>query len=72
MLAENQCFSMKDLAVNGHDIMTELGLQEGRQVGDVLKYLLDKVIAGEVPNERDELLLECARGYNSETLISSL
>ena len=71
VLAENQCFTMKDLAINGHDIMTELGLQEGRQVGDVLKYLLDKVIAGEVPNERDELLLECARGYNREILISS-
>lgn len=50
-----QCFSLKDLAVNGRDIMG-LGVQEGKLVGDILKTLLNQVIDEELPNEYDVLL----------------
>lgn len=53
--AEMQCFSLKDLAVNGRDIMA-LGVKEGKMVGDILKTLLDKVIDEELPNERNALI----------------
>ena len=58
VLAANQCFALKDLAVNGNDIMKEFSLQEGRQVGEVLNHLLDMVIAGDVQNEKISLLSE--------------
>lgn len=48
------CFSLKDLAANGNDIMT-LGYS-GKRVGDTLAFLLDSVIDGKVENERSDLL----------------
>ena len=53
--AEMQCFSLKDLDVDGQDIMA-LGVKEGKMVGDILKTLLDKVIDEELPNERNALI----------------
>lgn len=54
LLEEDACFSLKHLAVNGHDLMA-LGLQ-GPAVGQALNRLLDLVIDGSLPNERDALL----------------
>ena len=51
---ENACLSLKDLAVNGHDLM-ELGIR-GRQIGEILNRLLDAVIDEAVPNEKTALL----------------
>lgn len=56
ILAEKDCFTLKDLAVNGHDMMA-LGIQ-GTQIGVSLKHLLDLVIFGAVPNEKQRLLKE--------------
>ena len=47
--------SLKKLAVNGRDIMT-IGIEEGRQIGEILNCLLDAVIAEEVENKYDDLL----------------
>lgn len=54
LLEEDACFSLKHLAVNGNDLMA-LGLQ-GPAVGQALNRLLDLVIDGSLPNERDALL----------------
>ncbi len=54
LLAEKPCFSLRDLAVNGND-MKSLGLA-GRQIGETLQQLLESVMAGELPNEREALL----------------
>lgn len=61
IIEEQQCFQLKDLAVNGKDIMA-LGVSEGKLVGDVLKALLDGVIDGSMPNER-QILLAAAGVY---------
>ena len=53
LLARQQCFSLRDLAVKGGD-MTALGLR-GREIGDMLRALLDAVLDG-APNERGSLL----------------
>ncbi len=45
------------LAVNGHDLMTELGLTPGPRLGHVIEELLDRVIADPGLNERGSLLL---------------
>lgn len=52
--AENACFSLKDLAVRGGDIM-ELGYR-GPGIGKALRTLLDAVVEERVPNEREALL----------------
>lgn len=52
--AEDSCLSLKDLAVNGYDVMS-LGLT-GRDVGSALSLLLESVIDERVNNNRDELL----------------
>ena len=57
VLKSRECFSMKHLAVSGDDL-TALGLK-GRELGEMLNFLLDYVI--EYPeNNRRELLLSLA------------
>lgn len=53
-LSEAACFSLRSLAVNGHDLLAA-GLS-GPAVGQALDALLDAVIDGRVPNEKDALL----------------
>ena len=54
LLAQESCFSLKQLAVNGRDLM-ELGFS-GSEIGAALDALLQKVMDGELPNERTALL----------------
>ena len=55
IVAQGQCFSLKDLAVNGRDVIAA-GVAPGPEVGRVLNGLLEQVISGEVPNEQKALL----------------
>ena len=52
--AENACLTLKDLAVNGHDLMA-MGYS-GREIGQMLNLLLEKVLDEQLPNEREVLL----------------
>ena len=52
--AENACLSLKDLAVDGHDLI-KLGYQ-GPEIGKCLRFLLDQVIDEALPNEKEPLL----------------
>ena len=52
--AEDACLSLKDLAVNGTDLIT-LGFQ-GKEIGACLSALLEQVIEERLPNERSALL----------------
>lgn len=54
-LAEDACFTLKQLAVKGDDLLA-LGVPEGKQVGALLQALLGEVLDGETPNERGALL----------------
>lgn len=54
ILEEEQCFSLKNLALNGNDLM-DLGYR-GADVGKGLSFLLDGVLDGVCENERDALL----------------
>ena len=62
LLAEYACFSLRQLAVNGKDF-TEMGLS-GPAVGAALEALLDRVVEGELPNDR-ETLLAYARNFTA-------
>ena len=54
LLAEDACFSLKQLALKGGDLLA-LGLS-GPAVGRALEALLEKVIDGVLPNDREALL----------------
>lgn len=58
LLEEDACFSLKQMAINGKDL-TEMGVS-GPAVGRALNALLEQVVNGELPNER-EVLLEAVR-----------
>lgn len=50
-----QCLSLKDLAVNGRDLI-EKGLKPGRELGEVLQKMLKDVLEDPTHNEKEYLL----------------
>jgi tRNA nucleotidyltransferase (CCA-adding enzyme) len=54
--AEN-AITVKDLAINGHDIMKEFDLQPGPLVGKVLSSLLEDILDDPDKNSRETLLV---------------
>ena len=55
LIEEQSCFSLKDLAVNGNDLI-EAGFEKGKGLGEILEYLLDEVIEERAENEKETLL----------------
>lgn len=55
VLREGQCFSLRQLAVDGRDLIA-LGFAPGPGLGQALSQLLDAVLEGRCPNEPDALL----------------
>lgn len=55
ILEKNQCLSIKDLAVNGRDLM-ELGIPAGPGLGSCLKKLLELVLDDPALNTKESLL----------------
>lgn len=55
IISENECFSVKDLKINGNDLIA-LGYK-GKEIGEKLNLCLDAVIDGKVENEY-EILIE--------------
>ena len=56
ILTARDAISVRDLAVDGNDVMRELGIQPGRKVGETLEALLERVIEDPRLNDRDTLL----------------
>ncbi len=56
ILEEDNALSEADLAVDGNDVMTELGLGPGKEVGVTLRELLELVLDNPALNSREELL----------------
>ena len=54
LCSQQACFSLKDLAVNGRDLMA-LGFS-GPAIGKALACLLEQVIDEQLPNEKEALL----------------
>ena len=49
-------FSIKDLAIDGNDIMKELGIKPGRQIGEILNKLFEEVDEDLEKNTKEYLL----------------
>lgn len=58
-------FTVRDLAVDGYDVMRELDIKPGPRVGQVLRFLLNRVLDNPELNKRD-VLLEMIRNFNFE------
>jgi tRNA nucleotidyltransferase (CCA-adding enzyme) len=54
ILTRGDCITLKALAVNGDDVKSQ-GV-EGKAIGERLEYLLDEVMRGKLPNDRETLL----------------
>lgn len=55
VLQEDECFSMRSLAINGNDLIN-IGYKSGKELGHTLNVLLQMVIDDEILNEKEELL----------------
>ena len=63
VLLDGVCYSVKDMAVNGRDLMA-LGAQ-GKTGGECLNHLLGLLLKEEISNDRD-VLLQAARAHLSD------
>jgi tRNA nucleotidyltransferase (CCA-adding enzyme) len=60
VIAESRpCVTLRELEINGGDLIAA-GAEQGPAVGAALRLLLELVIDGELPNERDALLLRAS------------
>ena len=55
VIEENECFQLKDLAINGNDLI-ELGFESGKKIGQILNTLLMAVIDGDIKNKKEKLI----------------
>ena len=60
LTAENACCRVSQLAMNGRDLMAA-GVRPGPGLRQVLNALLEAVITGQTPNEKDALLAAAAQ-----------
>ena len=64
LLEQEGCLSLRDLAINGRDLMA-LGIPAGKEIGKALQSLLDAVLDERLPNEK-EALLRAVKNRNKE------
>jgi len=55
VINQQACFSLKDLAVNGGDLIA-VGMKPGKEIGTVLNQMLELVLNDECANNKDALL----------------
>ena len=56
IIEQNQCFKLKDLFIDGYDIMNLCDVIEGKDVGRILNEVLNTVISGDLDNERTAII----------------
>ena len=56
ILLREECFSLKDLVINGDDVKTVMMIKEGKEIGYWLNEILNRVINGDLNNNRDDLI----------------
>lgn len=59
---EQNCLSLKDLAVSGKDLI-EVGMKPGKEIGEVLKLLLEEVLEEPEKNQKEYLLGQVKKVY---------
>lgn len=62
----HQPFSVTDLAIDGNDLMKELGLKPGPILGKLLKHLFELVLENPDLNTKEDLITEARRFLSSK------
>ena len=57
IIEENMCFSIKDLNINGNDLIG-LGIPKGKVLGEILNNLLEMVMDEKISNDNNILKIE--------------
>lgn len=57
IIQEDNALSLKELKVNGHILIKELNLEPGPKVGNILEFLLEKVLEDPTLNTKNKLLI---------------
>lgn len=66
IIKHGDCLEVKQLAITGRDVM-ELGIPQGKQIGEVLNKLLELTLVDPARNER-QYLLEQAKRFQKQSL----
>lgn len=53
---QKQPFQIKDLKIDGNQVMKILKIEPGPKIGEILKQLFDRVVEGKIKNAREDLL----------------
>jgi tRNA nucleotidyltransferase (CCA-adding enzyme) len=56
VLTSHDALSVRELKVDGRDVIRELGIPPSRRVGEILEWLLERVVEDPSKNERDQLI----------------
>ena len=56
IIQNNEPLVIKDLNIAGNDLINDLGVKPGKLVGEILNYLLDKVLEDSTLNSKETLL----------------
>ena len=71
VLAGSHALHVRDLAVDGGDVMRALGVGPGPAVGEALAALLEEVIEDPSRNTRERLLARLARAARGEAALDT-
>jgi putative nucleotidyltransferase with HDIG domain len=67
ILEAEEALSVRDLAVDGKDVMSVLGVPPGPRVGEILDHLLEEVLENPALNRREALLERIRAGFSVDT-----
>jgi poly(A) polymerase/tRNA nucleotidyltransferase (CCA-adding enzyme) len=67
ILEAEEALSVRDLAVDGKDVMSVLGVPPGPKVGEILNQLLEEVLERPALNRRETLLERIRTGFSVDT-----
>ena len=64
IVREQQCVSLRTLAVNGKDLI-RMGMKPGKEIGEMLNFLLEKVLDEPDYNKKEYLMTLARRRLDS-------
>ncbi len=67
VLEAEEALSIRDLAVDGKDVMAVLGATPGPRIGEILSHLLEEVLENPSLNQRERLLERVRKGFSVDT-----
>lgn len=56
ILVSNQCFKLKDMKLNGVDVINTLNMKPSKRVGEILNNVFDAVLDGTLENSHEVLI----------------